>query len=142
MADSEDDDRYENLPPYSCILHCDPGAKGNITTFSEQSWSRFLEFVNKWRTLDGRQSDIARDFLVKHSDSDQWQRAAGLASVGGPPQHTGYHRSCYSRFTDRNKFEKVKAVQEKRQQKSSETGTVHIFISALGLTRPTDLIFI
>ena len=127
MAASEDDDGHEKLSPYSCILHCDPGAKGKITTFSEKSWSRCLEFANKWKTLEGRQSDIATDFLAKQSDSDQWQRAAGLASVGGPPQHTGYHRSCYARFTDKNKFEKVKAVQEKRLQDFPETGMVHIF---------------
>ena len=102
-----------------CLLHCDSSAKGVVTPFSEHSWARFLEYVDKWKVLRGTQAEIAREFVSKNDDEGQ-----SMPRIGPPnmPNNAGYHRSCYARFTDKYKLERAKAAEERRRPKFPETG--------------------
>lgn len=107
MADDSDADS-DGTQEKTCFMHCDITAKGKITPFSDHSWGRFLEYVEKWTEIDSIQGDIARLFTAKHGSE--------LNSAAVKPSNAGYHRSCYAVFANKSKVEKAhKALENKRR---------------------------
>lgn len=77
-----------------------PSKTCKVKSFSEKTWTRFLECVSKWKFLDGPQAKIAKNFDV-----------TGVSS--GIPRRGGFHQICYARFTDSQRFEWAKKNLEK-----------------------------
>ena len=52
-----------------CIF---PGQKSSpsVLPFNDKTWPRFLQYVAKWRDLEGEQADIARDYISKIAVTD------------------------------------------------------------------------
>ncbi|XP_014665128.1 PREDICTED: uncharacterized protein LOC106807336 [Priapulus caudatus] len=43
-----------------CFMCIFPANKSTVVPFSDKTWSRFSQFVNKWKDLEGDQTEIAR----------------------------------------------------------------------------------
>ncbi|XP_070538664.1 uncharacterized protein [Ptychodera flava] len=54
-----------------------------IRPFSEASWAKFIECVEKWKSLDGLEKEVAMNFSPECQDN------------------IGFHVKCYRRFTDK-----------------------------------------
>ncbi len=73
--------------PTHCLIHFD-GEGGRLARFTEHAYQRFLECRQIWVTLDGKQREIA-DNTACLNDTE-WQNSTA-----------GYHRGCYSKFTNK-----------------------------------------
>ena len=84
--------------------------------------------MGKWRNLEGEQAEIATDYLSQtqshavtdtetdshtHSDTAESSRLDCDMPI---PVCAGFHQTCYSRFTDKQRADRVIARMKKRQQ--------------------------
>lgn len=111
-SSSLSDDNTQDTTCYMCIK---PG-KGITIPFSEKTWGTFLRFVPKWQSLEGEQAEIAKDFITRVAHGTDY------ATTTIPP-NGGFHRTCYSRFTDSQRLKRAITKTEK------ETGKFFFFIS-------------
>ena len=99
----------------SCCLHLAPTEDDPIIQFSEVSFNKIKDCMNSWLSLDGKEKDISKELTSIISDSTTFHSL---------PDHVGYHRKCYMRFTDRNRIEKAKKrviKQAARDRTTAET---------------------
>ena len=81
-----------------------PGTTGDIGPFKRTTWSTC---VGIWKDLVGNQADIARCFIRNHGGV-----SCGLEEIP-IPDDGGYHRKCYSYFTDSSK--QARALKKKQE---------------------------
>ena len=67
-----------NKQEKKCFMCMFPSKMCKVRSFSEKTWTRFLDYVSKLKFLDGPQAKIAKNFDI------------GCASSGIPP-HGGFH---------------------------------------------------
>ena len=115
------------LTCHMCIF---PGRKSSpsVLPFNDKTWPRFLQYVAKWRDLEGEQADIARDYISKNAVTDSTPATGSdshrhsdttesLLDCDKPiPICAGFHQTCYSRFTDKQRADRVIARMKKREQ--------------------------
>ena len=95
-----------------CILHLSNDSKCNaipVTPFSAESWEKVAQCAKEWAKYDGENADIPRE----HARAALWD---------SPPREStdiGYHRVCYSRFTDMNKLKRAESQQQKRHHEAN-----------------------
>ena len=70
--------------PPDCLIHFE-GEIGPLAVFTEVAYKKFLEYREIWKTLDGKQREIAKK--TAHVGEKEWKNLA-------------YHRVCYSKFTN------------------------------------------
>ena len=112
--------------PLTCYMCIFPGrtSSPSVLPFNDKTWPRFLEYVVKWRNLEGEQAEIARDDISKnavsvtdtdsHTDSDCHSHSDTAESdivslLDGDipiPVCAGFHQTCYSRFTDKQRADR------------------------------------
>ena len=90
-----DDDTGQN----SCIMCINPP---KIVPFSAKTWNTFIKYVQKWKSLEGDQGEIAGQFIAEHQQFHFGNVVEGNAIPR--PQHAGYHQVCYTRFTEGSRF--------------------------------------
>uniref|UniRef100_UPI00358FE14D uncharacterized protein n=1 Tax=Myxine glutinosa TaxID=7769 RepID=UPI00358FE14D len=126
MAASSDEDMLsssdENTQEKECFMCIFPSKKCKIVQFSDKTWSRFLEYVNKWKSLDGPQAKIARDYVAQHSAG--FSADSNTALSPAIPLHGGFHHQCYARFTDSQRVERVMKSMKKKADDLASTATV------------------
>jgi hypothetical protein len=76
-----------------CLIHFD-GESGQLARFTEYAYKRVLECTEIWKTLDGKQREVAENTAC--FDDNKWQNPAA-----------GYHRGCYSKFTNKTSIERA-----------------------------------
>ena len=96
-----------------CIF---PVKKSPVIPFNDKTWPRFLEYVNKWKDLEGDQSEIARNYIADNT-AEFGCYHVDLTVCGIPiPVCAGFHQICYSRFTDKQRVERVNNSMQKKVQ--------------------------
>ena len=92
-----------------CILHLSNDLKRNaipVTPFSAESWEKVAPCAKEWAKYDGEVKE-------KKEKAALWD---------SPPREStdiGYHRVCYSRFTDMNKLKRAESQQQKRHHEAN-----------------------
>ena len=99
-----------------------PAKNPKILPFSKKSWNSFLKYVPQWKSLDGVQAEIAKRFIDKHPECAEFN-SHDSSNTLPIPWNGGFHQTCYSRFTDSQRVQRV----IKNVQKKSETGRFFIF---------------
>ena len=87
-----------------CVIHFDEGG-GRVARFTEHAYQRVLECREIWKTLDGKQREVAENT----GSLDDWQDSA-----------VGYHRGCYSKFTNKTLIDRAIARCEKARLASTD----------------------
>ncbi|KAJ8049553.1 hypothetical protein HOLleu_02339 [Holothuria leucospilota] len=114
MATSTDETSGDKEAQKLCFMCISPSSKAKIVPFSSKTWSKFLQFVEKWKSLLGEQAQIAKEFIAKQaSDSD--------ITTLTLPQHGGFYQACYSRFTDSQRVDRVTKRLKKTPEESAST---------------------
>ena len=93
----------------SCLIHF-KGESGFLTRFTDISLKKFLTCHELWLKLDGKQREIA----VKTT-----QIVKDIQATGNPSSiicNLHYHRSCYSKFTNRTSIGRAQTRCAKRQK--------------------------
>ena len=93
-----------------CLIHLE-GTGGPLTRFSRNSLSTFLRFRECWLNVDGKQTDTAQTSLEKLSREDCERIIENEEDESEVPFY--YHRTCYSRFTDKAKLKAAQIRKEK-----------------------------
>lgn len=87
-------------------MHLESNAKSSITSFSTQSWERFVLCSRQWVNLNTTESVLAeKAILTFNINADQ--------DVPAVPPNVGYHRECYMRFTHKGHIERAQKRKEK-----------------------------
>lgn len=89
--ESQDVETVHSSP--TCLIHFEE-EEGRLTTFTKNSFEKFLTSHEQWITLDGQQQKIAErtnDIVRNVKSSDQPLHVI---------QNLHYHRKCYSKFTN------------------------------------------
>ena len=89
-----------------CLIHFD-GENGQLARFTEYAYKRVLECRKIWKTLDGKQREVAENTAC--FDDNEWQNSAA-----------GYHRVCYSKFTNKTSIERAIIRCEKAHRASQD----------------------
>lgn len=98
-----------------CLLHVGRPVDENIVQFSEKSLIKVKECMLEWEKLDGDDAALARRYAEDPTSF--------LHVVEQSPEffaNYGYHRSCYSRFTNKTNLLRAKKRQENREQSLKE----------------------
>lgn len=83
-----------------CIIHF-PGTKGKLYNFTSTTFSKFIQSRKAWLSFEGKQQHCVALNSYEHVDDDRTWPNTYTAG------HFVYHKSCYSRFTDRSKLERA-----------------------------------
>ena len=87
--------------PSGCLIHFE-GECGPLTNFTGVSYQKFLDCREIWLTLEGVQRNIAEKTMHVPADCDTFERLA-------------YHRTCYSKFTNKTLIQRAKERVQKRR---------------------------
>ena len=99
------------LLPSGCLIHFE-GECGPLTNFTEVSYQKFLVCREIWLTLDGVQRIIAEKTMhVTAEDCTTFE-------------HLAYHRTCYSKFTNKTLIQRAKERVQKRPTRLLTAETV------------------
>ena len=85
--------------PPDCLIHFE-GESGPLAVFTEVAHKKFLECREIWKTLDGKQREIAEK--TAHVGEKEWKDSA-------------YHRMCYSKFTNKTLIKRATIRCEKQR---------------------------
>ena len=85
--------------PPDCLIHFE-GESGLLAVFTEVAHKKFLECREIWKTLDGKQREIAEK--TAHVGEKEWKDSA-------------YHRVCYSKFTNKTLIKRATIRCEKQR---------------------------
>ena len=96
-----------------CLLHID-GFEGPLTSFTQTTWTKFIESRRKWLLLSGQMKDIAVRSLEFISEEDVVDKTSDYHLV------RKYHIQCYRRFTDKQKIDRAMIQHEKRKAEVDE----------------------
>lgn len=128
-SDDEEDastaDSDDNTDQNACIMCIDPPKWPKIVPFSARTWNTFIKYVQKWKSLEGDQGQIAGQFIAEHQQFNFDNVVDGNAIP--LPRHAGYHQVCYTRFTDSQHVQRV----TKSMQKLASKGTVAVGVHKL-----------
>ena len=94
------------------LLHID-GVEGPLTSFTQTTWTKFIESRRKWLLLSGQMKCIAVRSLEFISEEDV-DKTSDYNLVWK------YHIQCYRRFTDKQKIDRAMIQQEKRKAEVDE----------------------
>lgn len=100
MAASSEEEMFVNKDKKECVMCIFPTKTLNVRSFSVKTWTRFLEYVKKWKGLHGPQAEIAKNFDLSCDSTEI-------------PPRVGFHQTCYARFTDYQKIERIQKKLEK-----------------------------
>ena len=103
----------------SCLIHF-KGDDGPLTNFSEVSFNKFLTSHQLWLSLDGQQRDIAEQTKVTIEE---------IQKMDNPSQaikSLGYHRSCYSKFTNVTLIKRAQARCAKIQKSKNPIEEIEV----------------
>jgi hypothetical protein len=100
-----------------------------VIPFNDKTWPRFLEYVTKWKDLEGDQSEIARNYIAdKTAEFGCYDVELTMCEIP-IPVCAGFHQICYSRFTDKQRVDRVNiSMQKKVQLAASSSGKFIIII--------------
>ena len=87
-----------------CLIHFDEEV-GRVAHFTEHAYQRVLQCKEIWKTLDGRQREVAENMGLL----EDWKDSA-----------VGYHRECYSKFTNKTMIDRAIARCEKARLISTD----------------------
>ena len=87
-----------------CVIYFDE-EDGRVARFTEHAYQRVVECREIWKTLDGKQREGAENT----GSLDDWQDSA-----------VGYHRGCYSKFTNKTLIDRAIARCEKARLRSTD----------------------
>ena len=87
-----------------CVIHFDE-EDGRVAHFTEHAYQRVVECREIWKTLDGKQREVAENT----GSLDDWQDSA-----------VGYQRGCYSKFINKTLIDRAIARCEKARLRSSD----------------------
>ncbi len=93
----------------SCLVHF-KGETGFLTRFTDISLEKFLKCHELWLGLDGEHREIADNTT---SIVTEIQTTGDLSNI---TCHLHYHRSCYSKFTNRTSITRAQTRCAKRQK--------------------------
>ena len=93
------------LPDY-CLIHFD-GDTGQLARFTEHAYKKVLECSEIWRELDGEQRKIAEQATFLEYEEVKNSKA-------------GYHRGCYSKFTNKTFIKRAITRREKAKLQLAE----------------------
>lgn len=107
-----------------------PAKKPKLVKCNSKTWARFVDFVLQWQHLEGDQAEIAKDFVNKHA-AEFNRHGVNIASAMAIPCDAGFHRICYSRFTDKQHILRVTQRMTKSREmvasSSACTGMSNVF---------------
>lgn len=89
-------------------MHIFEGSGGPTIPFTDISWEKFIKSVFLWKDLEGREGIIAEEAVQAYKLQSQ-EPTNQLVK----PANTGYHRECYSHFTN---ITKIKRAQRRREK--------------------------
>ena len=84
--------------PPDCLIHFE-GENRPLAVFTEVAYKIFLECSEIWKTLDGKQREIAEK--TAHVGEKQWKNSA-------------YYRVCCSKFTNKTLIKRATIIIEKQ----------------------------
>lgn len=92
-----------------CLIHFKSGENEHLSTFSVKSFQNFLFYRNSWLLLKGEQTDVAKKTIDLVSDKDLQQA-----------YRYHYHRSCYSKFTNKTLLTRAQSRKRKVEDESND----------------------
>ena len=134
MAAHAESSMSDNSDKNLCYVHFSTVSDDKLTSFTDISWNTALTYAEKWIIYGGEKGKIAEEFyqrIADHAagstsrteqqhDSDQASTSVSTKSQHVQQQPTKplnakYHRSCYSKFTDRTKADQAEKNYLKRK---------------------------
>ena len=102
-SEVDSDDLHSEILCYMCIK---PPKTCPVQRFTDKTWPRFLDFVSRWKLLEGEPGEIQIEIARKYSAKND---SAEFGSNVSPdkPANGGHHQVCYSRFTDKQKIQRT-----------------------------------
>lgn len=92
----------------TCCVHFGEDANLKVTCLSRVSWDKILVCAQRWSVLNVPEKDISAN--VFRFNIDELSKLPVDGSIG-------YHRKCYSKFTDINRI----AAAEKKKKPDDDT---------------------
>lgn len=100
---------------FTCIVHFEANSGSKISNLTEISWNTIRETAKTWATFETEQDSVR--IAKTGTETGLWDLTLSevLKKKCG-----GYHRYCYSRFTNKQNIERVRAKRSREHDDAED----------------------